>query len=225
LKNSHTEKYFKKIFKEYDFWNALFSLGLVYLWYKALLQNLKNSKSVGDIGSGTGTLTHKIANLPFIENIKAIEPSLEMLSQMKPHSKIISFHQCFEDSLKNIKDVDTLVFSFVFRNLSSEEKILLFKEAQDKKILILDFFRPKNHFLNFFIKIYTLKIMPFVASLKNKEFFEAYVYLGESIQKMPTAKELTTSWNTQEVSGIIKRKWLGGLVVLIELQPLKKEYL
>lgn len=223
MKDNHTEKFFKKIFKEYDFWNVFFSLGLVYVWYGALLKNLKNSKNIADIGCGTGTLTYKIAHLPFIEKIKAIEPSLEMLSQMKPHAKIESFHTCFKEGRTYLEDMDTFVLSFVFRNLSLEEKEMLLKTAQRKKVLILDFFKPENGFLNFFIKIYTLKVMPFLVSLKNKDFFEAYVYLGESIQKMPTAKELTILWKTQEVSVIIRKKWLGGLVILVDLQPLKKD--
>lgn len=174
-------KIFSSISKRYDIINKINSLGFDDKWRRFLVKNFVKGVIL-DVGTGSG------ATLKHIKDYKikiGIDISKEMLkiARLKTNAYLIladAHFLPFKDEM-----FDTIILVFVYRNLEDRKTFL--KEAyrllkNKGKLLILEFFMPKNVVLKLIYILVWLPLINLIGYIISGNFF-AYKYLRNSIKK------------------------------------------
>ena len=200
---------FNDIARRYDFLNHFFSFGIDYYWRNRLIKSIQPQKNhiVLDVATGTGDVAFKLA--PKTEKVTGIDIASNMIdlaNKKKDKKKLLNVdflvgdaeNLPFEDST-----FDVITISYGYRNISDQPKAL--KEfnrilKKEGRLFILEFSEPKNRIIGPLYKLYSYKVMPFVASIFTKKY--AYDYLPESIDMFPSRQEIKKTLEDNNFSNI-----------------------
>ena len=200
---------FNDIARRYDFLNHFFSFGIDYYWRNRLIKSIHPQKDhiVLDVATGTGDVAFKLA--PKTEKVTGIDIASNMIdlaNKKKDKKKLLNVdflvgdaeNLPFEDST-----FDVITISYGYRNISDQPKAL--KEfnrilKKEGRLFILEFSEPKNRIIGPLYKLYSYKVMPFVASIFTKKY--AYDYLPESIDMFPSRQEIKKTLENNNFSNI-----------------------
>ena len=200
---------FNDIARRYDFLNHFFSFGIDYYWRNRLIKSIQPQKNhiVLDVATGTGDVAFKLA--PKTEKVTGIDIASNMIdlaNKKKDKKKSLNVNFLvgdaenlpFEDST-----FDVITISYGYRNISDQPKAL--KEfnrilKKEGRLFILEFSEPKNRIIGPLYKLYSYKVMPFVASIFTKKY--AYDYLPESIDMFPSRQEIKKTLEDNNFSNI-----------------------
>ena len=196
-KKNLVTRLFNDIAKSYDFFNHFFSFGIDYYWRSRLVKKTNVSKTdiVLDVATGTGDVAFNLA--PHVNHVTGLDIASEMIKiadQKKDKKKYDNINFLVGDGEKlpfEDKSFDVVTISFGFRNIAHQEIALAeFNRVlkDNGKLLILEFSQPKSKFFGMLYKIYSYKIMPFIASFITQKY--AYEYLPESIDMFSNRHEI-----------------------------------
>jgi len=202
-------KLFNDIAERYDFLNHFFSFGIDYYWRDRLLKaiNLKETYTVLDIATGTGDVAFKLAsNCRKVTGIDIAENMISLAEKKKNKKRFTNIdflvgdaeNLPFEDNM-----FDVITIAYGYRNISNQKKALSeFNRVlkSNGTLFILEFSEPTNKLISPFYKLYSYKIMPFIASLFTKKY--AYDYLPESIDMFPNREEIKKTLKDNNFSDI-----------------------
>jgi demethylmenaquinone methyltransferase/2-methoxy-6-polyprenyl-1,4-benzoquinol methylase len=181
--------------KRYDLFNHLSTFGLDALWRKKtamLLKNSLNSKQtyVLDLACGTGDMAIAIQKQTDAIVI-GVDPSAEMLhlfKQKQRTSQKIQIVTAADDLPFKTNSFHAVTCAFGVRNFVRLEKNLMELRrllVPNGKIYILDFFKPENNLLYFFLYIYSKTVLQLLGFILNRKI-EPYNYLYFSIVRFYT---------------------------------------
>lgn len=188
-----TVSLFDKVAKHYDSLNTLFSLGMDSLWRKKLADELRGSRSILDVATGTGEVAIQIVKRLEDVNVTGLDPSSEMLVLAKekisrPELKDkIKLTQGSAESLPfEDQSFDAVSIAFGIRN--TKEPLTSLKEM--KRVLkpggkagIMEFAIPENRIFKPLYLFYFKNILPLVASVFGTR--KEYKYLSDSTSAFP----------------------------------------
>lgn len=220
----YVKNIFSKIAPYIDFLNSFFTFGKDKLWRKNLIamSGIKSGDMVLDICTGTGDvaflISEKVGPHGEVIGIDFCEEMLEIANKRKNNQ-----HRNISFMLSNAKDLDfpdnsfdAVTVAFGIRNIP--ETIRALKEIKrvlrpGGRFICLELTRPTNRFFVPFYKVYTFKVMPFIAKIFLRTE-TPYNYLPRSIEayyKPEDFKELMTRCG---FSDITVRPMTGGIVTL-----------
>ncbi|MEO6053603.1 MAG: ubiquinone/menaquinone biosynthesis methyltransferase [Chthoniobacterales bacterium] len=187
---------FASISQRYDLANHLLSGGIDYLWRARVAKIVSNwaPRRLLDLATGSGDLAIAIQGTCAAAEIVGADFCLPMLK--KAHEKGLqnlvhadAMSLPFRDS-----SFDGITVAFGLRNMKSWSGALQEMArviSPDGHILILDFSLPSNPLLRKAYRFYLHHILPSIAGWVTGDK-AAYDYLGESIEKFPHGKAMTT---------------------------------
>ena len=200
---------FNDIARRYDFLNHFFSFGIDYYWRSRLVKSISPKKDyvVLDVATGTGDVAFKLA--PRTKQVTGIDIASNMidLANNKKDKKRAANTDFLVGDAENLpfedNTFDVITISYGYRNISDQPKAL--KEfnriLKDKgRLFILEFSEPTNRLIGPLYKLYSYKVMPFVASIFTKKY--AYDYLPESIDMFPTRTEIKKTLEDNRFSDV-----------------------
>lgn len=192
-----TVNLFNRVAKHYDALNTFFSLGMDRQWRKRLAEEIKGSRSVLDLATGTGEVAIETVHKLQKAQVVGIDPSAEMLALARQkiesggYSERIMLAQCEAENLPFKDNVfDAVTIAFGIRNTVDPKKSLL----QMKRVLknggkagIMEFAVPGNKLFAPLYLFYFKKILPVVGSIfgTGKE----YKYLSDSTESFPQRED------------------------------------
>lgn len=192
-KKFQIEKMFNVISKRYDLINHILSFGIDIKWRKKILYILNNTNiikdNILDVASGTGDMTILLAKHFIKSNITGLDISQGMLNIAKKKilkKKLKNRIKLIKGDVENIpiesNSLDVVTIIFGIRNFENIEFALneIYRILKPRGlILILEFSKPKNFFINFLYKIYSFYIFIISKIISNDPI--AYEYLIKSI--------------------------------------------
>lgn len=202
-KSTQVKKMFSSIAHRYDLLNCLLSFGKDKYWRQFAVNqlNLIPGEKYLDVASGTGDMAIEIAKRSIDEGIQvsAVDFSHNMIGLGE--KKIKKLH--FQDRVKfQLADSQNLPFennsfhaavcAFGVRNFSNQlEGIKEMRRVikENGKIVILEFFKPKNLMFSFFYYLYFKKMLPLIGGFISGKF-SAYLYLPNSVLNFYNQEEL-----------------------------------
>ncbi len=188
---------FNKISDHYEKFNFVSSLGIEKFWRKKLKKFVDGKNNlILDLGTGTGVFTEEIRDRGIIIGI---DPSLKMIMRGREKREFIKFVLGVGEKLP-FKDesFNYIVSAYVMRNLDSVEITLsesLRVLKPGGKMIILEFFPPKNIFFRFFYKFYLGIVIPFF----YKIFYE------DSLPVKYFSNSIFTFINVSEFLGLLNK--------------------
>ncbi|HEX3037346.1 MAG TPA: bifunctional demethylmenaquinone methyltransferase/2-methoxy-6-polyprenyl-1,4-benzoquinol methylase UbiE [Thermodesulfobacteriota bacterium] len=195
-----TKSLFNRVAEHYDLLNTIFSLGMDRSWRKRLAEEVRNSRFVLDIATGTAEVAIEVMNRCNGCYVIGLDPSEEMLELGRKKLKSLGINGeialvkgvaenlPFEDG-----SFDAITIAFGIRNTVDPLKSL----EEMKRVLkpggiagILEFAVPQNKLFGSFYMFYLQNILPFIGSLFGRK--EEYKYLGDSTSKFPQRDSFTS---------------------------------
>lgn len=193
---------FNKIASQYDRFNDWNSFFLHRIWKNRLVKLLRaqQPKLILDLCCGTGDIAVKIAEIPEIEKLYAVDFSPSMLSiatsrlESYPSGKVSTFVgdamnlQEFED-----ESLDAVTMGFGLRNVQNLQTCLaeIFRVLKPGGIYLnLDVGKVKNPMIRFFANFYFFRIVPLFGYLLWGGKNEMFDYLPVSSLSYPGQEEL-----------------------------------
>ncbi len=182
-KAKRINKMFSSIAEKYDLLNTILSLNRDKSWRK-FVAKLCIGECL-DIATGTGELAFEC--LEYCNRVVGLDISEKMLKIAKEKSrkrnKTVTYVLGVAEKLPfKDKSFDCTTMAFALRNVSSiEDSIREMVRVSRKKVIILEFSKPRNRIIReFYFKVYS-RFIPIIGGLisKNKE---AYEYLPNSIE-------------------------------------------
>lgn len=223
-KPSFVKENFEKIASKYDLFNDLNSFFLHRSWKNSLVKILQKEspKEVLDLCCGTGDVAVRIAVLPSIQKLYAVDFSPSMLAVAS--TRLRSFPKAITDvgdamELKTFasSSLDAVTISFGLRNV--KDLRLCLKEVkrvlkQNGIFLNLDVGKVESPIISFFAKIYFFKIVPLIGYLIWGGKNEMFDYLPVSSLHYPGQKELKLILEEEGFREVYYKNFVFGNAVL-----------
>jgi demethylmenaquinone methyltransferase/2-methoxy-6-polyprenyl-1,4-benzoquinol methylase len=222
-----TKSLFNRVAEHYDLLNTALSFGMDKLWRSRLAEEIRGSKLVLDIATGTAEVAVEVSNKLNNPHVVGLDPSEEMLrlGQKKIEAlgakKKINLVQGIAENLPFKDDTfDAVTIAFGIRNTVDPLKSL----QEMKRVLkpngrvgILEFAIPKNKLFGPLYMSYLRNVLPFIGSFFGKR--NEYEYLADSIPKFPQRK---TFVRLMEEAGFIVKKsielTMGTVIIYIGIK-------
>lgn len=194
--HSERDQFIKSIFStvapHIDSLTTIFSLGFCHLWRKKVVElaDLQRGEHVLDVCTGTGELAvlllEKMSDGRFFYGVDFCNSMLELAKvKIRRDYPRATFHQCDAKDLPYEDDsYDVVTVSFGMRNIPDTTLALreIFRVLRPGgRFLCLELTRPTNKLFIPIYKVYTFRIMPWVANLIVKSS-TPYAYLPRSIE-------------------------------------------
>ena len=224
-KTRQIERMFDEIADNYDTLNHTLSAGIDKSWRKKGILRLKelHPKKILDVATGTGDLAIQANKLLHPDEIIGIDISQKMMNigirkvNALGLSEKIRF--CKEDSENLSFSDDTFDAAMVafgirnFENLDNGLTEILRVLKQNGKLMILELTSPERFPMNWFYKIYSKLVIPFMGRFisKNKE---AYKYLPASIAAFPQGKEMQHILQKNGFVNVYYKRFTFGICTL-----------
>jgi len=188
---------FSYISKTYDLLNHVLSFNIDKSWRKAAISYI-SGPNVLDVATGTADIALAINKIDPQKKVIGVDISLGMLNIAKEKTKGKGIMLACADALNlpfRDNSFDNVVISFGIRNIKNKTQALYeFKRVlkPSGKLLVLEFSKPKNQFINAAYILYKDYCLPNIAGLvsNNKE---AYRYLAKTIRYFPDPKFLSNA--------------------------------
>lgn len=202
-KKSQVSRMFDRIAPYYDFLNHFLSLGIDTIWRKKAISQLADfqPRYVLDVATGTADLAleaHKQLNA---DKIIGIDISFEMLEigRMKISKRglenVIELKEGDSENLSfESNTFDAITVAFGVRNFENLEKGLeeMYRVlAQDGRLVILEFSKPRIFPFKQLFNLYFKYLLPLIGKFTSKDP-KAYKYLYDSVQAFPDGDNFVT---------------------------------
>ena len=216
-----TTSLFNKIAKNYDSLNTFFSFGMDKLWRKKLADQIRGSKLVLDIATGTGEVAIETVK-KINSSVIGIDPSIEMLGLAKVKCDTVKFGdkislvQGYAEDLPFRNDsFDAITIAFGIRNTvdpikSLNEIIRVLKPGG--KAAILEFTIPKNKIFAPVYLFYFKKFLPFIGSLFGSR--KEYKYLSDSTSEFPQREKFLKMMRESRFEEVNSIELMIGTVII-----------
>ena len=200
-KTEQVRQMFDSIAPAYDFMNRAMTLGIDIWWRRLAVKRLRPVKpaKILDVATGTGDFAIQLNTSLKPQHITGIDLSQCMLDKAcrkvkeKGLEKVITFEQgdCMALPMAD-ESYDAVTVAFGVRNF--EHLLQGYKEmARVLKpggiLCVLELSTPTNRLIRWLYDIYTLRIIPWLGSLKSGEK-NAYRYLPQSIAAVPQGDDM-----------------------------------
>ncbi len=224
-KTKRVQSVFSNVAPSYDLMNDVMSLGLHRLWkrHAILISNVHPGQVVLDLAGGTGDLTallqKKVGStgqviLADLNNEmlvrgrdRLLDQGANNISAVQVNAEELPFQEC---------TFNHLFIAFGFRNMTHQDKVLdecLRVLKPGGQMMILEFSKPQNSFLEKAYDFYSFNILPklgeLIANDKN-----SYQYLVESIRMHPNQKTLKNNMQAAGFNEVEYFNLLGGIVAI-----------
>lgn len=184
---------FSDIADKYDVINRVLSLGQDQRWRCRVVKQLPQGRLL-DLGGGTGAANPVLGD----REVVALDPSPEMLGRNDAARRTVAVGERlpFADG-----SFDAVFSAFVFRNLDSVDETL----SEVARVLrpggrlgVVGLGRPKNKAKATLHRTGTAVVLPIVGVFARAR--DEYVYLHESLDKLPPPEEMFASTPLRHVS-------------------------
>lgn len=217
---------FNKIAERYDFLNRLLSARQDQRWRKRLIceMPIKVGGAHLDVATGTGDVVlGAMLARPEYQRFEGVDIAEKMLdlARSKAASREISSKLTFrkmsaEDLDYPDQSFDCATISFGLRNVVHKDKAI--KEfgrvlRPQGRLLILEFFIPKDGFFGKLFQFYFHSILPKIGGLFSSR--DAYTYLPQSVASFYSPKELELKLADAGLRVVVRTQWLFGAVRLV----------
>jgi demethylmenaquinone methyltransferase/2-methoxy-6-polyprenyl-1,4-benzoquinol methylase len=202
-KKQQVASMFDNIAGKYDFFNRLLSLGIDVGWRKKALKELHNDKPqiMLDVATGTADLAIMAEKRLAPKKIIGIDISAKMLDvgkekvAQKNLSNVIELQMGDSEAINFEENTfDAVTVAYGIRNFENLDKgITEIRRVlkPDKKLVVLEFSKPRNSIWQKLYSLYMGLVAPNIvgAISKNKQ---AYKYLNDSVAAFPERQHLIT---------------------------------
>lgn len=193
---------FDSVFKKYDFMNDIMSFGIHRMWKRIAIYfcNLKYGDTVLDLAGGTGDMASRFEFL-FSDKCRIILGDFN-LNMIKEGKQRLLKNNFFSDISYVQLDAEYLPFcdnffncvliSFGLRNITNKNSALkeIYRVLKPGgRLVILEFSKPNNYFLNLIYDFYSFNVIPKLGKLICNDSL-SYNYLVESIRLHPDQEVL-----------------------------------
>lgn len=202
--------------------DTAFSFGLCHLWRRKVSAHIRKGENVLDVCTGTGELAKlllkkvspegSLTGADFCEDMleiarKKLSPMPENLSFVLADARELGFPD---------NTFDAVTVSFGMRNVPDTAAALREVRRVLKpggRFYCLELTRPKNPIVLPFYKLYTFKIMPFIAKIITKNSLP-YTYLPRSIEAFYPPEEFQRLMNSCGFSEVTARSLSLGIATI-----------
>jgi demethylmenaquinone methyltransferase / 2-methoxy-6-polyprenyl-1,4-benzoquinol methylase len=177
--------------REYDFLLRVMSFGRDNSWREHIMEEAQIQKGDAflDVACGPGTVTFEVAERGSCA--VGVDVTMEMLrraiSLPKYKSLDVDFILARAENLPLRSDAfDASAISLALRNVSSQRETLGEMRRctkMDRKVISLDFARPKNPIFKQFYYFYIFRVLPTVGLIISRHWNTILLYLANSIQR------------------------------------------
>ena len=201
-KVARVSEVFHSVAPQYDLMNDLMSFGMHRFWKKfAIMQTqLKPGDHALDLAGGTGDLTklllQKVGEKGHVTlsdiNSSMLQAGRARLTDCNYLNNVDYVQADAEQLPFPDNSFDGVTISFGLRNITNKENALaeMYRVLKPgKKLIVLEFSKPKYSFLNKLYDNYSFKIIPKLGEWIAKDK-ESYQYLVESIRMHPDQETL-----------------------------------
>lgn len=225
-KTPHIQSMFDAIAERYDIMNALLSFGIHNHWNRVLVRMLGSSDHLVDLCAGTGKVALRYVRAYPKASATLIDFSQQMLRYVQLKHPTAPFAYIYEDvSCLSLPSHSQTVLSMAYGLRNLNEPLLALKEGfrvlKPAGILgILELTAPKKgSIVQFLHALYLRHVVPFIGKYYAHNH-DAYRYLSESIQKLPS-DEILENYFQKAGFAIHKRKklLLGAATIWILKKP------
>ncbi len=218
---------FDRIAPNYDMLNHTLSFNIDRIWRARMIRTVTKEapRQLLDLATGTGDVAISIARKIPNTKVLAVDLSEGMLSLARQKSTAagtsaqINFVQGSAETLSSVEGVaqgsfDAVTLAFGIRNFEDveaglRESALALRDGG--QLVILELSTPRNPIMRAFHKIYSHKLLPFIASLAARSERSAYEYLPASVDHFHTPEQLLELMRTAGFSKCCKRSQTFGL--------------
>lgn len=225
-KTPHIQSMFDAIAERYDIMNALLSLGIHNHWNRVLVRMLGVSDHLVDLCAGTGKVALQYIRSYPKASATLIDFSQQMLRYVQLKHPKAPFTYIYEDvSCLSLPSHSQTALSMAYGLRNLKEPLLTLKEGF--RVLkpagifgILELTAPKTgSWVQFLHTLYLKHVIPFIGK-HYAHNHDAYRYLSESIQRLPSDEILENYF--QEAGFTINKKkklLLGAATIWILKKP------
>jgi demethylmenaquinone methyltransferase/2-methoxy-6-polyprenyl-1,4-benzoquinol methylase len=224
-KTQRVQSVFSRVAGSYDLMNDVMSLGLHRLWkrHAVLISNVHPGQTVLDLAGGTGDLTQLLQK-------KVGATGQVVLADLNNEMLVRGRDRLLNEGIHNVSALqvnaeqlpfkensfDHLFMAFGFRNMTHQHLVLaecLRVLKPGGQIMILEFSKPQNSFLEKAYDFYSFNILPKLGELIAKDK-NSYQYLVESIRMHPDQNKLQYNMQTAGFNDVEYFNLLGGVVAI-----------
>jgi demethylmenaquinone methyltransferase/2-methoxy-6-polyprenyl-1,4-benzoquinol methylase len=217
---------FHSVAAKYDIMNDVMSFGVHRLWKRFAIDasNVRPGNKVLDLAGGTGDLTRKFSQAvgPTGKVILAdINDSMIKVGREKLHNLgvvgNVEYVQANAQALPFAENTfDLVTIAFGLRNVTDKDEALrsIFRVLKPGgRLLVLEFSKPEQEWLNKAYDFYSFKILPEMGQLIAGDK-ESYQYLSESIRMHPNQETLKLMMENAGFDQVSFTNMTGGIVAL-----------
>ena len=217
---------FHSVAAKYDIMNDVMSFGIHRLWKRFTIDasNVRPGNKVLDLAGGTGDLTRKFSQAvgPTGKVVLAdINDSMIKVGREKLHNlgvvSNVEYVQANAQALPFAENTfDLVTIAFGLRNVTDKDEALRSIYSVLKpggRLLVLEFSKPEQQWLNKAYDFYSFKILPEMGQLIAGDK-ESYQYLSESIRMHPDQDTLKQMMETAGFDQVSYTNMTGGIVAL-----------
>ena len=225
-KESLVADVFHSVAAKYDIMNDVMSFGVHRLWKRFTIDasNVRPGQKVLDLAGGTGDLTRKFSEIVGDTGqvvLADINDSMIKVGREKLHNLgavgNIEYVQANAQALPFAENTfDLVTIAFGLRNVTDKDEALrsIFRVLKPGgRLLVLEFSKPEQEWLNKAYDFYSFKILPEMGGLIANDK-ESYQYLSESIRMHPNQETLKSMMETAGFDQVEYTNLTGGIVAL-----------
>ncbi|HLF67508.1 MAG TPA: bifunctional demethylmenaquinone methyltransferase/2-methoxy-6-polyprenyl-1,4-benzoquinol methylase UbiE [Gammaproteobacteria bacterium] len=223
-KTKKVQSVFSLVANSYDLMNDVMSLGLHRLWKRQaiLLSGVRPGQRVLDLAGGTGDLSSLLQKkVGATGEVILADLNFEMLARgrdrlLNEGAAICALQLNAEQLPFHAVSFDHVFMAFGFRNMTHQTKVLhecLRVLKPGAQLLILEFSKPQNEYLEKAYDFYSFNILPKLGDLIAKDK-DSYQYLVESIRMHPNQKKLQHMMSDAGFDAVEYFNLAGGIVAI-----------